>query len=283
MLLLISREKPPSLSFFFYPLRRRRRENSGARPNLHDHQHRRPANGGIPWRNALVAQYPVSTSRYGVGDRSQSYETPLGIFTVAARIGEGAPEGAVFKGRRMTGEVISPNAPGRDAIVTRILQLRGLTSGAAHAYDRGIYIHGTPAESQLGRPASYGCIRMRSRDIVRVFEEAPVGTKIAIIKTPIARVLARAALVRAHRARPRPGGELGNDETSEPFGRGAVSTSSRPRACRKAGGRRWQGESDASRKRGASRIVIRHSGFVIPPLLTGCQPAANGAPIPRAR
>jgi len=143
----------------------------------------------------VVAQYPVSTSRYGVGDRARSYETPLGIFTVASRIGDGAPEGAVFKGRRRTGEVISPNAPGRDAIVTRILQLRGLTGGAAHAYDRGIYIHGTPAESQLGRPASYGCIRMRSRDIVRVFDEAPVGTKIAIIKTPIARVLARAALV----------------------------------------------------------------------------------------
>jgi len=141
----------------------------------------------------LVAQYPVSTSKYGLGDRTQSYETPLGIFSVVSRIGEGAPEGAVFKERRMTGEVVRPNAPGRDAIVTRILQLRGLTNGAAHAYDRGIYIHGTPAESQLGRPASYGCIRMRSRDIVRVFAEAPVGTKIAIIKTPIARVLARAA------------------------------------------------------------------------------------------
>jgi hypothetical protein len=141
----------------------------------------------------VVAQYPVSTSRYGLGDRSQSYETPLGIFTVASRVGEGAPLGAVFKGRRITGEVVSANAPGRDAIVTRILQLRGLTNGAANAYDRGIYIHGTPAESQLGRPASYGCIRMRSRDIVRVFDEAPVGTKIAIIKTPIARVLARAA------------------------------------------------------------------------------------------
>jgi len=143
--------------------------------------------------DSLVAKYPVSTSKYGVGDRSQSYETPLGIFTVASRIGEGAPEGAVFKDHRMTGEVVRPNAPGRDAIVTRILQLRGLTNGAAHAYDRGIYIHGTPAESQLGRAASYGCIRMRSRDIVRVFEEAPVGTKIAIVKTPISRILARAS------------------------------------------------------------------------------------------
>ena len=144
---------------------------------------------------AIVAQYPVSTSKYGLGDRAQSFATPMGIFTVASRIGEGAPEGAVFKGRQRTGEVIPPNAPGRDAIVTRILQLRGLTDGNTHALDRGIYIHGTPAESQIGRPASYGCIRMRSRDIVRVFEEAPIGTKIAIIKTPLARVLARSAAI----------------------------------------------------------------------------------------
>jgi len=146
--------------------------------------------------STLVAQYPVSTSKYGLGDRTQSYETPLGIFSVVSRIGEGAPLGAVFKSRHMTGEVISPNAPGRDAIVTRILQLRGLTGGGANALDRGIYIHGTPAESQLGHPASYGCIRMRSRDIVRVFDETSVGTKIAIIKVPISQVLARAKAVR---------------------------------------------------------------------------------------
>lgn len=147
--------------------------------------------------NAIVAQYPVSTSKFGVGDRSQSYETPLGVFAVAAKIGAGAPEGAVFKGRRPTGEVVRVNAPGRDAIVTRILQLRGLTEGAAQALDRGIYIHGTPAEALIGHPVSYGCIRMRSRDVVRLFDETTVGTRIAIVKTPLRDILARVAVQHA--------------------------------------------------------------------------------------
>src|SRR5580692_2802067 len=70
-----------------------------------------------------VAEYPVSTSKYGVGDRPRSYETPLGLLAIAEKVGAGAPAGAVFKGKRMTGEVLTPNAPGRDPIVTRILRL----------------------------------------------------------------------------------------------------------------------------------------------------------------
>ncbi len=128
-----------------------------------------------------IAQFPVSTSRFGLGDRPRSYATPLGALAVADKIGAGAPAGAVFKGCRPTGEVLRPNAPGRDPIVTRILRLRGLESGNAQAYGRGIYIHGTPVERNIGRPASYGCIRMRSRDIVRVFDSVPVGTKVEIV------------------------------------------------------------------------------------------------------
>jgi hypothetical protein len=141
-----------------------------------------------------VAEYPVSTSKYGVGDRPRSYATPLGLLAVAKKVGAGAPEGAVFRGERMTGEILPPNAPGRDPIVTRILHLRGLNPCNARAYGRDIYIHGTPEESKIGRPASYGCIRMRSRDVVRLFDETPVGAKIEIVNTPISRALANTAL-----------------------------------------------------------------------------------------
>ncbi|MGV3533190.1 MAG: L,D-transpeptidase family protein, partial [Chthoniobacteraceae bacterium] len=71
-----------------------------------------------------VAQYPVSTSKFGVGDRPRSFATPLGTLQVASKVGQNAPLGAVFKGRRYTGEILKPNAPGRDPIVTRILHLR---------------------------------------------------------------------------------------------------------------------------------------------------------------
>src|SRR5215218_2572437 len=73
-----------------------------------------------------VAQYPVSTSKFGIGDTPRSYSTPLGTLQISEKIGAGAPVGAVFKGRRRTGEVIRPNARGRDPIVTRIMWLRGL-------------------------------------------------------------------------------------------------------------------------------------------------------------
>ena len=128
-----------------------------------------------------IAQYPVSTSKFGVGDHPRRFGTPLGMLQVAAKIGEGAPQGAVFKHRRPTGEILRPDAPGRDPIVTRILHLRGLDSGNANAFSRGIYIHGTAEERRIGSPASYGCIRMRSCDIVKVFAAVPLGARVEIV------------------------------------------------------------------------------------------------------
>jgi hypothetical protein len=140
-----------------------------------------------------VAQFPVSTSKFGVGDRLRSFATPLGTLQIADKVGYGARPGAVFKGRRATGEVLRPNAPGRDPIVTRILHLRGLEAKNSQAYDRGIYIHGTPEERRIGHPASYGCIRMRSRDVMRVFDAVPVGTKVEIVNTTLGRAMQEVA------------------------------------------------------------------------------------------
>jgi L,D-transpeptidase catalytic domain len=128
-----------------------------------------------------LAQFPISTSKFGVGDRPGSYATPLGLLEVASKIGANAPLGTVFKSRIRTGEILRPNARGRDPIVTRIIWLRGLEKCNARAYDRAIYIHGTPVERMIGRPASYGCIRMRSRDVASLFALVNVGTKIAIM------------------------------------------------------------------------------------------------------
>jgi len=136
---------------------------------------------------ALLAEYPVSTSRFGIGDSIGSYATPLGALEIANKIGAQAPMGAVFKGRRPTGEIVRPNASGRDAILSRILWLRGLESTNRHAFERGIYIHGTPEERLIGRPASYGCIRMRSRDIIQLFDTVEVGAKVQIVNVPLKR------------------------------------------------------------------------------------------------
>jgi lipoprotein-anchoring transpeptidase ErfK/SrfK len=142
----------------------------------------------------IVERFPVSTSKFGLGDGPGSYATPLGSLEIASKIGANAPLGAVFKSRRMTREVLRPNAPGRDPIVTRILWLRGLEKGNARAFARGIYIHGTPVERLIGRPASYGCIRMRSRDVTRLFGAVNVGTKIAVMNARLGRAIVQATL-----------------------------------------------------------------------------------------
>jgi hypothetical protein len=136
-----------------------------------------------------VAEYRISTSKFGVGDKPRSYATPLGKLEVAERIGEGLPEGAVLKGRNATGEVLAPNARGRDPIVTRILHLRGLEARNDNAFSRGIYIHGTPVERTLGKPDSWGCIRMRSKDVVALFESVPLGTGVEIVDEPLREAL----------------------------------------------------------------------------------------------
>lgn len=128
-----------------------------------------------------LATYPVSTSKFGLGDNWGRMTTPLGFLQVARKIGDHAPVGAVFRNRRFTGEIIKPNAPGRDPVITRIIWLRGLQASNAHAFSRCIYIHGTPEEKTIGRPASYGCIRMRSRDVTDLYAKVPLGAIVEIV------------------------------------------------------------------------------------------------------
>jgi lipoprotein-anchoring transpeptidase ErfK/SrfK len=131
--------------------------------------------------NQRVAVYPVSTSKYGLGDYWGRMTTPLGYLQVAQKIGDHAPVGAVFHNRRFTGEILRPNAAGRDPVITRIIWLRGLEAQNAHAFNRCIYIHGTPEERFIGKPASYGCIRMKSADVATLYNELPIGALVQII------------------------------------------------------------------------------------------------------
>ena len=134
----------------------------------------------------LMAIYPVSTSKFGLGDWRGSRYTPLGHLAIAEKIGDNAPPGAVFKDRRRTGEIVRPDSPGRDPIVTRILWLRGLEPQNANAFTRDIYIHGTPEERLIGTRASYGCIRMRSSDIINLYDIVGIGAAVTIVDTTLA-------------------------------------------------------------------------------------------------
>ncbi len=137
---------------------------------------------------ARITTYPVSTSKFGIGDDWGRMTTPLGFLQIAQKIGDHAPTGAVFRNRRFTGEIIKPNAPGRDPIITRIIWLRGLEPANAHAFSRCIYIHGTPEEKLIGKPASYGCIRMKSRDVTDLYNQVPLGAVVEIVPDKLPKV-----------------------------------------------------------------------------------------------
>jgi lipoprotein-anchoring transpeptidase ErfK/SrfK len=126
-----------------------------------------------------VAEYPVSTSRHGLGTKEGSFKTPTGRFRVAEKIGDGLPIGTVFKARR-------PVKPTKkllreaDLVMTRILWLDGLERRNANTHDRYIYIHGTNREDSIGIPASEGCVRMTNADVCVLFELVTVDTPVEI-------------------------------------------------------------------------------------------------------
>jgi lipoprotein-anchoring transpeptidase ErfK/SrfK len=136
-------------------------------------------------RGKLISKYPISTSKFGLGDGNATYRTPLGVLFVSAKFGDHLPAGAVIKNRVPTGEIVNPNAPGRDAIVSRIIWLRGMEQQNRAARDRCIYIHGTAEERSIGSPVSFGCIRMRSRDIVSLYDVAHIGMHVTITQRKI--------------------------------------------------------------------------------------------------
>jgi hypothetical protein len=139
-----------------------------------------------------IERFPVSTSKFGVGDEPRSFRTPIGRFVIAQKIGDGVPVGGKFFHRRFTGEVVNialcqraDYRPRTDSILTRILWLKGLDPTNRNAFRRGIYIHGTNEEGLIGQPSSYGCIRMRNRDVLAVFNMLPVGSEVIIQREPL--------------------------------------------------------------------------------------------------
>lgn len=146
----------------------------------------------------LVCDFPVSSALQGAGEQNGSGCTPRGRHRVRARIGAGQPVGAVFIGRRPTGEIWTPelNAlyPQRDWILSRILWLCGEETlvnrgGDCDSQRRYIYIHGTADDQPMGIPLSHGCIRMRNPDVLELFDLTPAGCQVTITEQPFTALL----------------------------------------------------------------------------------------------
>ena len=126
-----------------------------------------------------IAEYPVSTSRFGLGSKEGSFKTPAGKFRIAEKIGGGMPVGTIFKSRRPV-KATKKALREEDLVMTRILWLEGLERRNANTHDRYIYIHGTNHEEKIGRADSHGCVRMKNADLVELFERVAVGTLVEI-------------------------------------------------------------------------------------------------------
>jgi len=139
-------------------------------------------------KDNLIKSYPVSTSKYGIGSQAGSNKTPLGRHRIQNKIGDGAPEGMIFKARQNTGIIAKINGKDRsDFVTTRIMWLKGLEPGKNRgrridSYKRYIYIHGTAEEDKIGQPASHGCIRMYNSDVIDLFDRLKEGTEVDIRK-----------------------------------------------------------------------------------------------------
>lgn len=139
--------------------------------------------------DTLDREYRIASGKKGIGEQFGSEKTPRGRHKIRAKVGDGAPENAVFVGRRQTGEVyhsaMRAEFPDRDWILTRIMWLSGLEPGfnrlgKVDTMRRYIYIHGCPDEDEMGIPSSHGCIKMRNTEIIELFDIVPAGTEVYI-------------------------------------------------------------------------------------------------------
>jgi L,D-transpeptidase YbiS len=127
-----------------------------------------------------VRSWPVSTSKFGIGFDEGSLKTPIGGFVIVEKIGDEAEPGTIFKARKPVGHWVPGVATDDDLVLTRILRLDGIERRNANTLDRYVYIHGTNGEDRIGRRASHGCIRLRNRDMVELYDLVPEKTSVWI-------------------------------------------------------------------------------------------------------
>jgi hypothetical protein len=141
--------------------------------------------------DSTIKKYPISTSKNGIGSKQDSYKTPPGLHTIKRKIGGDVPFGGIMISRVYEGKIAKilterENAP-KDYVTSRIMWLQGEEPSVNRgrnidSYNRYIYIHGTPEEGYIGEPASHGCIRMKNKDVIELYDIVEEGTPILILK-----------------------------------------------------------------------------------------------------
>ena len=141
-------------------------------------------------KNIIIKSYSISSSEYGIGNKNGSNKTPLGLHTIARKIGEKTPINGRMIARVFTGETsiiyLDSSRSKTDDITSRILWLQGEEDGInkgenIDSFKRYIYIHGTSEEGLIGQPASHGCIRLKNKDVIDLYKDVAIGTLVLIL------------------------------------------------------------------------------------------------------
>ena len=138
----------------------------------------------------IIETYEISTSKYGIGNQMGSNKTPTGLHKINSKYGHNTPVNGKMIGRVFHGQIAKifsdTTTSKTDDITSRILWLEGLENGInkgdnIDSYKRYIYIHGTSEEGRIGIPSSHGCVRMKNKDVIDLFNEVAIGTFVLIL------------------------------------------------------------------------------------------------------
>ena len=138
----------------------------------------------------VVKSFSISTSKYGIGGAMYSKKTPIGLHKIQNKLGNGTPVNGIIKSGMFSGKiaqiVTEPKALTEDFLTTRILKLMGQELGVnkgpkVDSFKRAIYIHGTPEEGLIGKPASHGCVRMKNSDVLDLYNRVSFGAQVLIL------------------------------------------------------------------------------------------------------
>jgi L,D-transpeptidase YbiS len=141
----------------------------------------------------IRSTYGASGGRGGVGNELKSGRTPLGVHKTALSAGEVKriansamnanldPGHAGYSNPIVLPTLEALNWP-TDFVLSRFIRLVGMEPSLnSNSTKRKILFHGTHEEGLLNYDESGGCIRMANKDVIRLFDELPLGSLVNVV------------------------------------------------------------------------------------------------------
>ena len=120
----------------------------------------------------LIEEEGKSGESFLVAVGRKPWETPTGTFRINEMVKD--PDWQVIDFKNPTAKPKGRIPPGPN----NPMGLRWISFASAHGWEVGF--HGTAKEHLLGQAVSHGCVRMRNKDVVKVFDKVKLGTTVIV-------------------------------------------------------------------------------------------------------